>query len=92
MGRLWLLVRPRSPVDPGAPWLLVRPRSPGLLVRPRSPVLKLACLIYRMLKHGQEHVVKSMEEYEAKVKENLLKSLKRKAAAMGFELSPLATD
>jgi transposase len=50
---------------------------------------KMACLVYRMLKYGQEYVTQSMEEYEAKVKANLLKALKRKAAAMGFELSPL---
>ena len=50
---------------------------------------KLACLVYRMLKYGQEYVVQSMEEYEAKMKDNMLKALKRKAAAMGFQLSPL---
>jgi transposase len=53
---------------------------------------KLACLVYRMLKHGQEYVTQSMEEYEAKVKANMLKALKRKAAAMGFQLSPLPTQ
>ena len=53
---------------------------------------KLACLVYRMLKYGQEYVTQSMEEYEAKMKANLLKSLKRKAAAMGFQLSPLPTQ
>lgn len=53
---------------------------------------KLACLVYRMLRYGQEYVAQSMEEYEAKVKANLLKALKRKAAAMGFELSPLPTS
>ena len=52
---------------------------------------KLACLVYRMLKYGQEYVTQSMEEYEAKVQANILKSLKRKAAALGFQLSPLAT-
>ena len=51
---------------------------------------KLACLVYRMLRYGQEYVVQSMEDYEAKVKENLLKSLRRKAAALGFQLSPLS--
>ncbi len=50
---------------------------------------KLACLIYRMLRYGQEYVTQSMEEYEAKMKDNMLKALKRKAAAMGFQLSPL---
>jgi transposase len=52
---------------------------------------KLACLIYRMLKYGQEYVVQSMEQYEAKVKDNMLKVLQRKAAAMGFQLSPFPT-
>jgi len=52
---------------------------------------KLACLVYRMLKYGQEYVTQSMEEYEAKVKANMLKALTRKAAAMGFQLSPLPT-
>jgi transposase len=52
---------------------------------------KLACLVYSMLRYGQDYVAQSMEEYEAKVKANLLKALKRKAAAMGFELSPLPT-
>jgi transposase len=53
---------------------------------------KLARLVYRMLRYGQEYVVKSMEEYEAKMKASILKSLRRKAAAMGFELSPVATQ
>ena len=53
---------------------------------------KLACLVYRMLKYGQEYVTQSMEEYEAKVKANMLKALKRKAAALGFQLSPLPTQ
>jgi transposase len=52
---------------------------------------KLACLVYRMLKHGKEYVTQSMEEYEAKMKANMLKVLERKAAAMGFQLSPLAS-
>jgi hypothetical protein len=45
-----------------------------------------------MLKYGQEYVVRSMEEYEAKVKANLLKSLERKAKALGFGLSPLPSE
>jgi len=53
---------------------------------------KLACLVYRMLKYGQEYVVQSMEEYEAKVNANMLKVLQRKAAAMGFKLTPLPTQ
>ncbi len=52
---------------------------------------KLACLVYRMLKYGQEYVVQSMEEYEGKIKINLLKSLQRKAAALGYQLTPKPT-
>ena len=52
---------------------------------------KLACLVYRMLKYGEEYVRQSMEEYEAKIKANIFKVLERKAAAMGFRLSPLST-
>jgi hypothetical protein len=52
---------------------------------------KLACLVYRMLKYGEDYVTQSMEEYEAKVEAKVLKALKRKAAAMGFELRPLPT-
>jgi transposase len=52
---------------------------------------KLACLVYRMLKYGQDYVAQSMEEYEAKLKAKMLDTLKRKAAAMGFELAPLPT-
>jgi transposase len=53
---------------------------------------KLACLVYRMLKYGQDYVTQSMEEYEAKIKARVLETLKRKAKAMGFQLSPLATE
>jgi transposase len=52
---------------------------------------KLACLVYRMLKYGEEYVTQSMAEYEAKLKANMLKVLNRKAAAMGYQLSPLPT-
>jgi transposase len=47
---------------------------------------KLACLVYRMLKYGREYVRQSMEEYEHKIQEQLERSLRRKAAALGYEL------
>jgi transposase len=53
---------------------------------------KLACLVYRMLKYGEEYVAQSMEEYEAKIKAKMLETLKRKAAALGFQLNPLAAE
>ena len=49
---------------------------------------KLACLIYRMLKYGQDYVLQSMEEYEVKIKANAVKALERKAAALGYQLRP----
>jgi hypothetical protein len=47
---------------------------------------KLACLVYRMLKYGKEYVKQSMEEYERTIKQQLERSLRRKAAALGFDL------
>jgi transposase len=47
---------------------------------------KLACLVYRMLKYGREYVKQSMQEYEQKVRQQLERSLVRKAAALGYEL------
>lgn len=47
---------------------------------------KLACLVYRMLKHGKEYVKQSMEAYERKIKDQLERSLRRKAALLGYEL------
>jgi transposase len=69
----------------------IRSRS-GALVAVKATAHKLACLIYRMLKHGQEYVVQSMEEYEAKVKANMFKALERKAAAIGFQLTPIPSQ
>jgi transposase len=47
---------------------------------------KLASLVYRMLKYGKEYVKQSMEEYERKIKDQLERSLRRKAAALGYTL------
>jgi transposase len=52
---------------------------------------KLACLVYRMLKYGSEYVKQSMQEYEAKVRSQLEHSLRRKAAALGYQLVPKQT-
>jgi transposase len=49
---------------------------------------KLAVLIYRLLKHGGAYVRQSLEEYAVKVREQTERSLKRKAAALGYELVP----
>ena len=47
---------------------------------------KLARIIYAMLKHGEEYVKQSMEQYEAEYQQRQVGNLKRKAAEMGFEL------
>jgi transposase len=54
---------------------------------------KLACLVYRMLKYGKEYVQQSMAEYEHKVRQQMERSLQRKAAALGYRLvlDPLLT-
>lgn len=49
---------------------------------------KLAVLVYRLLKYGVEYVRQSMEEYAAKVQEQMERSLRRKAALLGYELVP----
>jgi transposase len=49
---------------------------------------KLALLVYRMFKHGVEYVRQSMTEYEAKMREQAERRLKRKAAELGYELVP----
>lgn len=49
---------------------------------------KLAVLVYRLLKYGIEYVRQSLDEYTAKVKEHMERSLRRKAALLGYELVP----
>jgi hypothetical protein len=47
---------------------------------------KLACRVYRMLKYGTEYVQQSMQEYEQKVRGQMERALRRKAAALGYQL------
>ena len=49
---------------------------------------KLARLVYRMLKYGQEYVDKGTAQYEAKYREQQVKLLRKKAAQHGFALVP----
>ena len=49
---------------------------------------KLACLIYRMLKYGQDYIDRGEEYYERKYREKVFKNLKKKAAQFGFQLTP----
>lgn len=47
---------------------------------------KLAKIIYRMLKYGEEYVARGQEEYEKQYRERLLKNLKRQAKVLGCEV------
>ena len=52
---------------------------------------KLARLIYRTLKYGQEYTDIGQTQYEAQYRINVLKSLQRKARLLGFQLVDLST-
>lgn len=47
---------------------------------------KLARLVYYALKHGIQYVRKTQEEYEAQIKEQRIRSLRKKARQLGFTL------
>ena len=50
---------------------------------------KLARMVYFMLKHGTDYVVRSQEEYERQHRERQIKNLHRRAAQLGFEVKEL---
>ncbi len=52
---------------------------------------KLAKLIYRMLKYGEQYVARGQDEYEKHYRERQLKNLKRQAKNLGYELLVLET-
>jgi len=47
---------------------------------------KLACLFYRLIKHGQQYVDKGNEYYEAKYREQQIRSLAKRAQKLGLQL------
>jgi transposase len=47
---------------------------------------KLACLFYRLIRHGQQYVDKGTEYYEAKYREQQIRSLTKRAQKLGLEL------
>lgn len=49
---------------------------------------KLATIFYAMLKHRTEYHDPGVDYYEQRYRENLLKSLTKKAATLGFTLTP----
>ncbi len=49
---------------------------------------KLARLLYRTLKHGRDYVQQGTDEYAAKMRADAERLLRKKAAALGLELTP----
>jgi transposase len=47
---------------------------------------KLACLFYRLIKHGQPYVDKGNEYYEAKYREQQIRSLVKRAQKLGLQV------
>ena len=47
---------------------------------------KLACLFYRLIKHGRQYVDKGMEHYESRYREQQIRSLLKRAQKLGFQL------
>jgi transposase len=47
---------------------------------------KLACLFYRLIKHGQQYVDKGTEYYEAKYREQQIRALTKRAQKLGLQL------
>ena len=52
---------------------------------------KLARLIYRMLKFGENYVAKSEAHYEAKYRESQIRFLTKKAKELGLQLAEITT-
>ena len=52
---------------------------------------KLACLFYRLIKHGQQYVDKGTEYYEARYREQQIRSLAKRAQKLGLQLVTMET-
>ena len=50
---------------------------------------KLACIIYAMLRHGQQYVDAGAEYYERQYQRRALRTAQRRAAQLGYQLVPL---
>jgi transposase len=50
---------------------------------------KLACLVYRMLRYGMEYTDLGQQQYEQRYQEQQHLLLQKRAAALGYQLTPL---
>ena len=62
----------------------------GARVANKATARKIAVLYYRLMKYGFEYVEQGLIEYEKKYKENMLKSIQKKAKLLGMTLVPEA--
>jgi transposase len=61
-----------------------------LLVGSRpSPMAAKLALVYRMLRYGVKYVDKGAAFYDAEHRQQQIKHLKRKAASLGYEVTPI---
>jgi hypothetical protein len=49
---------------------------------------KLAVLFYTLMRYGKEYVEPGADYYEQQYRERVLRALTRKAAALGYRLTP----
>jgi transposase len=55
----------------------------------KAMAAKLARLVYRMLRYGMKYVDKGAAFYDAEHRQQQIKRLKRKAASLGYEVTPI---
>ena len=72
----------------GARYRHLRARLGGLKAV-KAMARYLACLVYRLLTHGQTWVYRGSAEYERKRKGRELIALQRKASELGLQLVPV---
>lgn len=75
----------RSETYLGAKYRQLRSRLDGVKAV-KAMARYLACLVYRLLRYGQEWVDRGSAYYESKRQEREVKGLQRKAAALGLRL------
>jgi transposase len=61
----------------------------GRQIAIKATAHKLALIFYSMLKHGDEYRPTPSNQYEQRYRETLLKSLNKRATALGFALTPI---
>ena len=50
---------------------------------------KLARIFYKLLKNGAEYVDQGQNYYEEQYRERVMSNLKKRAASLGFDLTPM---